>query len=842
MGTVYRATDTIINREVAVKVLKPELASDLERLRRFEQEAQAAGALKHPNIMVVHDAGVHQGQPYVVSELLVGETLRKRIDGGPLPTRKAIDYALQIARGLASAHEKGIIHRDLKPENIFVTKDGQIKILDFGLAKLRPPDAVTSEAEADASTMPPETKAGMIVGTVGYMSPEQVRGSSAQVDHRSDIFAFGAVFYEMLTGQRAFRHASSVETMNAILKEDPAAMSDFNRNLDPMIESVVQHCLEKNPEQRFQSMRDVAFDVELLLGGTGSGSNSRALISKRPRRRWLLIGALMMLFAAVVAGSFIAGRRAVGQPPPPAYSQLTFRRGTIWSAKFAPDGRTVVYSATWDGDKIDVFTTHPGTPEARPLNLSGANILSISASSEMAVLLDLQHIGHFTNRGVLARMSLYGTVPRPILADVQEADWAPDANNLAIVRNDGGRNRLEYPIGNVLFSKDGWISNLRVSPDGERVAFFEHPVQWDDRGWVSVVDRAGNATRLSGEWSSGEGLAWSPSGNEVWFTAKKAGEASALYASTLAGATRVLVRAPVNLRLHDVSPDGRVLLSRGYDTTDFFALFPGETKERNMSWLDRGAVRDASPDGRVLIFTQWGEGSGTNYSVYLRRTDGSPAVRLGDGSAWALSPDGSMVLATLFTPPRLILLPTGAGETRIIANDSIEQYGLGASWLPGGKSVLFIGREAGKVMRCFVQNIDEVRARPVTPEGVTGALLSPNGKWLIAKDAQQRSRIYPLDGGEPLDIRGLTDQDKIIRWGTDEKSLYVARSGDLPVKIYRLDPWSGSREELKEITPADPTGMLDPMHIILTPDGKHYFYNVRRYLSGLYLVDGVPAE
>jgi serine/threonine protein kinase len=841
MGAVYRAADTFINREVALKILKPELASDSERLHRFEQEVQAAGALKHPNIMVVYDVGVHEGLPYVVSELLEGETLRKRIDGTPLPARKAVLYALQLARGLASAHEKGIVHRDLKPENIFVTKDGQIKILDFGLAKLRPPNVAVGEADTNVSTVPPETKAGTLMGTVGYMSPEQVRGHNDQVDHRSDIFAFGAVFYEMLTGRRAFRRDTPVETMNSILNEDPPAMSGLNPGLDPMTRGVAQHCLEKNAEQRYQSMRDVAFDMELLLGAENSGSNSRALISKGPRRRWWPAAALAALFALGVGGAFVAGKRARGRETPPSYSQLTFRRGTVWSARFAPDGQTVVYSATWDGNRLDVFTTHPGTPEARPLNLTGANILSISSASEMAVLLNPQHLGHFASKGVLARMSMYGTVPRPVLADVQDADWSPDGSNLAVVINDGSRNRIEYPVGTVLFSKEGWISNPRVSPDGERVAFFEHPVQWDDRGWVTVADRAGNAVRLSGEWSSAEGLAWSPSGDGIWYTAKKSGEAAALYSSTLGGDTRVLVRAPINLILHDVSRGGRVLLSRGYDTTDFLALFPGESKERNLSWLDRGAVRDVSPDGRTLIFTQWGAGSGTNYSVYLRRTDGSPAVRLGDGSAWSLSPDGGTVLATLFTPPQLVLLPTGAGGTRVLDTGGIEQYGLGASWLPDGKRVLFIGRETGKMMRCFVRSIDGGGAHPVTPEGVTGTLVSPNGKWVIGQDAQQRSFLYPLEGGEAQPVNGLGPQDRIINWGTDDRTLYVRQFGDQPVKIYRLDPWGGSKEKLKEIMPSDSTGILDPIHIILTPDGRHYFYNVRRYLSTLYLVDGISG-
>ena len=303
MGEVYRAMDTRLGREVAVKVLPAGLSSDAERLRRFEQEARAAGLLNHPNILAIYDVGTHEGAPYVVSELLEGETLRARIGGTPLPPRKAIEYAVQAAQGLAAAHEKGLVHRDLKPENLFITQDGRVKILDFGLVKLTRPEP-TGTALTNLPTTPVVTDPGAVVGTAGYMSPEQVRGR--ETDHRSDVFSFGAILYEMLTGRRAFRRDSAVETMNAVLKEDPPELLESNPNLPPGLDRVVRHCLEKNPAERFQSARDLAFDLEAIGESSGPSSASRALaVAARGRKLGTRFAAATLLVLAIGA-AFLA--------------------------------------------------------------------------------------------------------------------------------------------------------------------------------------------------------------------------------------------------------------------------------------------------------------------------------------------------------------------------------------------------------------------------------------------------------------------------------------------------------------------------------------------------------
>ncbi|MFY9905303.1 MAG: serine/threonine-protein kinase, partial [Terriglobales bacterium] len=379
MGEVYRARDARLDRIVAIKVLPATFSADTARLQRFMQEARSAAALNHPNILSIFDIGEERGAPYIVSELLEGQTLRERIRSGLVSSRKAIDYALQVARGLAAAHEKGIVHRDLKPENLFVTNDERVKILDFGLAKLTRPEGDVGE---DAATVQVNTEPGQIMGTVGYMSPEQVRGKPA--DHRSDIFAFGSILYEMLSGQPAFRGASPADTMSAILKEEPAELSETARNVPPALERMVLHCLEKNPAQRFQSAGDLAFNLEALtdssvMGKTGAqpaitpmeiaapviaetSTPKKALSSRSPMQ--LVAGAIVL--AALMLGVGWWWGRGSGQASLPEYQPITFRTGSIGNARFTPDG-SIVYSASWDGGESELYIGRTDDPGAREL-------------------------------------------------------------------------------------------------------------------------------------------------------------------------------------------------------------------------------------------------------------------------------------------------------------------------------------------------------------------------------------------------------------------------------------------------------------------------------------------
>ena len=843
MGEVYRARDTRLRREVAIKVLPAAFSSDAERLRRFEQEARAAGALNHPNILTIFDIGSHNNSPYVVSELLEGETLRKVISTA-VSQRKAINYALQIAHGLAAAHEKGIVHRDLKPENIFITRDGRAKVLDFGLAKLirsQHPEMAPSEAQ----TIPFDavTESGVILGTVGYMSPEQVRGERA--DHRSDIFSFGAVLYEMLSGNRAFRRDTAIETMNAILTEEPPEPSKREPSVSPALERIIKHCLEKRPEQRFQSASDLAFDLESLSAVSGA-SKTETAIRSTPAKRYpwpIILSLTLALLAAGAVAGILVYRNLRDAPLAPSYQRLTFSRGTIWNARFTPDGQTVVYSAAWNGNPLDVFSVRPGKIESRPLKLENTDLLAISATNEMAVLRNRQHLGWYISRGTLARMPIDSSAARDVLEDVQETDWSPDGTNLAVVRWVNGQNQLEYPVGKVLYKTAGYLSHPRVSPKGDLVAFMDHQVQWDNRGWVAVVDLTGKKTVLSGEWQGEEGLAWSPSGDEVWFAATKPGQIDSLYAVTLSGRERLLVRMTSKLILHDISRDGRVLVTSFNDSRNIIGRPPGQTNERDISWLDLGEPTDLSPDGKTILMNYQGEGGGINYAVYLSKVDGSPAVRLGDGATPRLSPDGKWAVSVLFSPPQLTLLPTGAGEARDLPRGPIEQYSRTARWFPDGKRVVFQGREPDHGWRCYVQSIEGGPPRPITPEGTTvgsgGTFISPDGRFVIASDAQHQQSLYPVEGGAPQPIADLDNEDEIIGWSGDGRLLYVARTQEMPIRVYRFDPSTGHKEVVKEILPADAAGIWWPNSVLMTPDGKGYVYSVRRVLSDLYVVEGL---
>jgi Tol biopolymer transport system component len=837
MGEVYRGRDTRLDREVAIKVLPADFANDNDRLKRFEQEARATSALNHANILTIYDIGNHEGVPFIVAELLEGEELRAQLEQGALPVRKAIEYAQQVAAGLAAAHEKGVVHRDLKPENLFVTKDGHLKILDFGLAKLKP-QKLAGAALEDAPTLKPLTDPGVVMGTVGYMAPEQVRG--AEVDHRSDIFSFGMILYEMLSGKRAFNGSSVADVMSAITRDDPPELSEMNAKISPQLDKLVRHCLEKNPELRFQSARDLGFALESVSGTSAATGPEVPVAAATAKRRVspVLAGiGFALLVMGAVAGIF-AGK-PFWKTPPPSFQRLTFNRGTIWNARFAPDGETVVYSATWNGNPLDIFAARVGKTESRSLKLENVDLLAISTSNEMAVLRNRQYIGQFLSHGTLARMPIDGGAARDVVEDVQEADWSPDGTELAVVRWVNGQNQLEYPVGKVLYKSAGHLNHPRISPNGDLLAVMDHPTQYNSRGWVVVVDLTGKKTVVSGEMANQEGLAWSPAGDEVWFTANNRWEADALYALSRSGQERLVLRTTSRLMLHDISRDGRVLLTSFNSSTNLVSQPPGEIKERDLSWLDQGPVSDLSPDGKTVLIDYSGEGAGTNGATYLRKTDGSPAVRLGEGMGPRLSPDGKWALAVRLAPPRLVLLPTGAGETRVLERGPIEQYAWGAIWVPE-KRVAFLGREPGHDWRCYIQSIDGGGPRPITPEGTReGLLISPDGRSLIAKDAQGQRSFYPVEGGAPQPIRDLESADEIIGWSHDGRSLYVANLNAMPIRVYRFDPSIGNKERFKEIIPADPAGIFGYNYVFLTPDGKGYAYSVSRMLTDLYAVEGL---
>jgi hypothetical protein len=539
-----------------------------------------------------------------------------------MPLRKAIDVALQAARGLGAAQEKGIVHRDLKPANLFLTNDGRVKVLDFGLAKLKQPeDARAGDTQAPTKTVDAETQAGVVLGTVGYMSPEQVRGEPA--DARSDIFSLGAILYEMLSGQRAFRGGSFADTMAAILKEDPPELSGERRKIPPGVERFVRHCLEKNAAERFQSARDLAFDLEALSGlpttsAAGVGP-TKSLLGKYLAP----FSAALVLLTLGVAGDRILGKRAESNALP-TFQQLTFKRGIIYSARFAPDGKTVIYSASWDGQAPQLYSTQPDSPESRPLDVKNSILFAVSSSTEMAISLGCNYLYTGECVGTLARAPLAGGAPREVVEDVNSADWSADGKELAVVRQLAGNFRVEFPLGKVLYERAGaWLRSVRISPRGDAVAFAEHPLGSEDAGTVVVLDRSGKQIVRSEFFYSVEGLSWSPRGDEVWFAATQDQQlANEIHALGLSGKDRVILRLPGFLRLHDVSRTGHLLLSREVLRGAMFFRGPGDRQERDLSWLDYSTVTDLSRDGSIVGFSEEGQAARNSFYAYTRRTDG----------------------------------------------------------------------------------------------------------------------------------------------------------------------------------------------------------------------------
>ncbi len=840
MGEVYRARDSRLGREVAVKVLPGDLSSDQDRVRRFEQEARSASALDHPNIITIYDIGSADETLYIAMQYVEGKTLRELLSSSPLPTKKVLEISVQIAEGLAKAHAAGIIHRDLKPENVMVSKDGFVKILDFGLAKLTAPQR--EEQVSELLTAMADTRPGMVMGTVGYMSPEQASGQA--LDFRSDQFSFGSILYELSTGKRAFQRGTTAETLTAIIREEPESVGAVNPRAPAPLRWIVERCLAKDPDERFGTTRDLARDLASIrdhLSDAVMISGEAQAIAPLARRMPLwpfLVGAGLLAATALV--SFSLGRKAE-KTQPPSFRQLTFRRGTISSARFAPDGKTVLYGASLEGKPTEIFVSRPESPESRPFGMPEASVLAVSKSGEMALSLGQHIVGPFMASGTLARMSVAGgAAPREILEDVQWADWAPDGATLAIVREAAGRNRLEFPIGKVLLETAGWISHMRVSPRGDEVAYIDHPARGDDGGLVAVVDRSGKRRSLSESYESAQGLAWAPEGGEVWFTGAKIGSNRALYAVNLSGRQRLVARAPGVLTLHDVSRGGSVLMTRDTNRQELLGRSTGELKERDLTWLDWSNASDISADGK-LLFSEAGEGAGAGYSVYVRRMDGAPAVRLGEGSAQALSPDGKWALAItrIVSEPQIVLYPTGVGETRTLPREGLVAQS--ALWLPDGKQILVTASEAGHGSRLYLWDLSGGKPRAISPEGYRSFPrgVSPDGKLVAVRGPDQRLYLYPVAGGEPSVIPGLTPEDTPTAWSADGRFLYVYRRRELPAKVYRLDVATGRKELWRELMPFDAAGVRAISPPLVTPDGKSYAYAYIRTLSDLYLVEGV---
>ena len=830
MGEVWKARDGILCREVAIKTLPPELARDSDRVARLVREATSLAAVSHPNVGAIYGLEQDGETRFLVLELVDGDTLADRLLRGPLSVQQALEIALQIAEALEAAHERGVVHRDLKPANIKLTPDDRVKVLDFGLAKYSVPAGVATEL----------TEIGTVMGTAPYMSPEQVRGDV--VGPQCDIWAFGVVLYEMLTGASPFARATAAETAARVLEAqpDPALLPP---GTPASVRNLLRRCLQKERKRRLKHAGDVRIEVEDALAELSAGAAPAPNRTALSRRAALVGGAAVGLAGvALGAGAFLTQRRVPSQP---SYQRVTFRRGMIRTARFGPDFKTILYGALWDGDVCRIYSVRPESPESAALSLPPATPLAVSASGELALTLGTHYRGIMTY-GTLARVPLAGDAPRDLQDDVKYADWSPDGRDLVIVRSVGDHDRLELLDGTVLAEPDapgGGFGFARFSPRGDTVAAFELDSVNGLVGRLLIVDRSGAKRAVSPPYFNVFGLAWR--GDEVWFTA--ADELplfrNAIHAMDASGAVRLVARVPGNTTLHEAAPDGRLLIARTDDRSGFAVRGPGEATERDLSWLDGSFIADISRDGRRILFSETGVGGGPSLTTYVRAMDGAAAVRLSDGFANALSPDGRWAIVRIPNLPHFDVIPTGAGQA-----SRLERAGLTlirARCLADGQHVLTLARDAAGRSRLYVLDLGGSTTRPVTPEdvavGYNGWVVSPDGANVAVSGAQGIA-LFPLAAAEAA-ARVVPGTERSTAVGWIDSGLLVSDDPTAGGTVSLVDPTTGRRSAWVDLQARDPAGVmsLDHSSLVVTPDGRAYGYNWHRAVSDLFVVDGIDG-
>jgi len=806
MGEVWKARDTRLDRIVAIKFSQAAFSD------RFQREARAVAALNHPNIATLYDVG----PDYLVMEYVEGAPVGP---GGGM--RRILDLAAQIADGLAAAHAAGLAHRDLKPDNILVTRAGQVKILDFGLARQT---GIPAQDEATLTV----TQPGTVLGTIGYMSPEQVRG--AEAGHRSDIFSFGVILHELVTGERPFRRDTVVETMNAILKEDPPELPD---SVPSGLRQVIAHALEKEPDQRFQSVKDMGFALRTLSALTQAPSAAAA-----SRRSWIRTAAAGLGAGALAGGAYWAGRRSV-RVTTPSFRQLTSRQGFVTRARFAGSGETLVYSAHFEDGPAKLYVSSPGDGAVHEIEVPDlVSLAAVSSKNEAAVIL---------KGDVLARMPLSGGAPRPMLENVVAADWAPDGEDLAVVRRSGRMIRVEYPVGRVLRESGAPTHGIRVSPDGSRVA-----ISYFTNGFhVAVLDRGGKTIDVAHfDSSAGFSIArpcWTPDGREIWIDSPALDEHGVIHAFDLRGNRRVVSTLPGTAMVESISNSGKLLVNLVRNRFGIAGRTKKDATDRDLSWSELSSAVALTPDGATMVFT----GSDRTRSVvYLRKTDGTPAVRLCEGINYGgqpVSPDGKWVPVYRPSPAdrATYLVPTGAGEEKRIDVEGMEPGPLIVAWLPDGDGYVITAVEKGKPWgqarsRLYVWKPAARLLRPLSAEGLTHPIrCDPKVERCLLRPAGGTWKLYPVDGSAPVEAKGIRQGDHPLNFTEDGRGIWVAEQGEAgSAVVSRVDWAGGKRERWKEIQ-APQGARVRHDTIAITPDGRSYVYIWVEARSELYQVEGL---
>jgi Tol biopolymer transport system component/tRNA A-37 threonylcarbamoyl transferase component Bud32 len=823
MATVYLAQDLKHDRKVAIKVLRPELAAVIGA-DRFLSEIKTTANLQHPHILPLHDSGQADSFLFYVMPFVEGESLRDRLHREKqLPINDAVRIATEVAGALDYAHRHGIIHRDIKPENILL-HDGRALVADFGIAL----------AATSAGTRMTET--GMSLGTPHYMSPEQAMGDR-ELTPRSDVYALGAMTYEMLLGEPPFTGPTAQSIVAKVMTEKPAPLIARRERIPESVEDAVLTALEKLPADRFSTAAEFAN----ALAGDARTQRRKAA---KPVRPWIRDGrslaAIGMAAAAIVVTTVLASRageegNGLDQV---AFMQKSFAPQAIFKARFAPDAQTIAYSAALQGNAPHLYVLRPDFPMPSPIGPDHTHLLAVSSKGEMAVLLGARYLAHQLFVGTLARMPLGEAAPRELLTGVRDADWSPDGSELAIIREVEGKDRLEFPVGNVLLEAPGYLSDLRISPSGDAIALFEHPARWDDRGEVILVDRTGKKTVLAQGYDALEGLAWTPNGKDVLYSGSFEGEYRQVHSVDRRGRGRLLLPSPGNLTILDVTPDGRWLVTSDTEQDRIFARVAGARADADLSWLDRSQTPQLLADGKRVVFTSAGIDAGNNYSTMLRGTDGSPALRLGEGGLADVSGNGRSALSLIFSPPQVMLYPTGPGEPRRVDKGEFQAFSY-ARFFPDGERLLVCGNEPGKAPRCYLKPVGDAPFRPLTPEGTDNGFVSPDGRVVVAHLTGGTWQIYPVEGGEPRSIPSLGEHDEVLGWSSDGRAVQVRQVREIPARIEQIDLATGRRLLLVEIAPPDRAGVLSITRLSLGRDPRAYAYQIRLYVSELFVVEGM---
>jgi eukaryotic-like serine/threonine-protein kinase len=750
---------------------------------------------------------------------------------------------VQMAEGLAAAHEKGIVHRDLKPENVFVTGEGRVKLLDFGLAKRTDP---ATGSGSRLQTVDKHTEPGTVMGTVRYMSPEQVRGEAA--DHRSDIFSFGVVLYEMLTGRQAFGRETAAESMTAILKEDPLEIAASGSGPSPALSRIVQHCLEKKQGERFQSARDIAFDLQ-SLSGSAVASGSSVAVARRWSRLRLVFGGVLAIAGgaalAVVAGWVF---RRPQEETPPIFRQLTRERGTIGAARFVPGTSDALYSARWSSGGSRLYVTRTDQPAPRVVPGFDGLLQSVSVSGEIMGLTDL-FISHASPVGQLVSIPVSGGAARTWADNVWSVSQGERGEIALVIGAYAEEYRLEWPFGHVVLRTRDPLRSARLR--GDRLAYFHEQGETFEDGLVSVVDREGKSRDLI-PLRGFTGMAWGPAAKEIWVSTFQDGQ-SRLLAVDLAGKARTLLSHAGRLELQDVDSSGRALVVINSYQRQVYARARGSSRDEDLTWLNAQAAVGITDDGKTALLAHLSQWTGTEGRIYLRPLDGSLALDLGEGYRMpTLSGDGRWVLTYVREPVfSFKMIPAGSGAPRVVPIPAFAANDSKIFILSDGRHGIIWGRPEGKPYSLFSIDLETGAFKQIAPDGAgwfhLQSLISPDGKWIAylnpglpgASDTEQKAVYARTDGSDPVPFHGLRRGDAISGWYRDSRSIVVFDRNVIPAPVDALELRTGKRTHLLNLQPPDPVGISGVHGLMLAVDGSAYAYNVVRQLSELYLIEGL---